>query len=151
VSRLALERYILALALVVAAGAVTSCGGSEDEAPLPPRPATVRLTMDEYRFGYDRSIPSGRVVFRARNVGRKDHSLTLLRLPPNVPPLNVQIRSKKRIALPPLAILKRRGPGKAGTFAVDLTPGRYGLICTVRDSNGEPNSLKGMNSEFHVP
>lgn len=61
-----------------------------------------------------------------------------------------QLRSSTRRALAPLGVLPKRGPGATGTFAVDLAPGRYGLICFVRDADGQPHALRGMGSELRV-
>lgn len=126
---------------------VTACGGKGDD--FPPRPATVRVTMDEYRFGYQPPKTRGRLVFEARNVGRIDHQLVLTYLPPGVPPIDRQLRSENRRVVPTVANLPPRRPGGRGTFAVDLEPGRYALICFVRDPDGQ-HAQKGMSSEFRI-
>ena len=106
--------------------------------------------MREYGFGYDRSVRPGRTVFRVRNTGRLSHELVLIPLPKNFPPIDVQLRSKKRQVIAPIAHLQPVQPGRSGTFAVDLAPGRYAMVSFVTDRNGMSEALKGMNSEFRV-
>lgn len=134
--------------LVVVASSVVSCRRQED---LPPPPVIVRVNMNEFGFHYDRKIPAGRVLFQVRNTGRLKHELVLLRLPDDFPPIDVQLHSKQRRPVPTLALLPARSPGQIGTFAADLTPGRYAMLCGVLDDpDPVPHALKGMNSEFVV-
>ena len=122
-------------------------GGS---AALPPDPAVVAVTMTEYAFGIEPELPAGRVEFHVVNQGSIDHALTLVVLPEDFPPLDEQARAPTGRGVGTLARLPRRGPGEVGTFAVDLVPGRYGLLCFVRDEAGEVHAAKGMNAEFVV-
>jgi len=130
------------LALVVGA-----CSGP---ASYPPRPATMAVTMVDYRFRHQRSLPAGRVVFRVYNAGHLDHDLNLVRLPEDLPPLDVQLHAPDRRVLPTVAGLSERRPGGRGAFAVDLAAGRYGLVCFVEDADGVVHAQKGMDSEFRV-
>lgn len=108
--------------------------------------------MREYRFDYDRSsMPHGRVVFRARNIGHQAHEIFLERLPRDFPPINAQLHSNTRRALPALAYLHPVQPGRSDAFAFDLTRGRYAILSFVKGHDGVPDALKGMNSEFRVP
>lgn len=127
-----------------------SCRGERDEAPLPRPPAEVDVFMREYRFDYRAPTAATRMVLRARNVGREEHQLRLLALPENLPPLQKQLRSKRRRAVGTLGFIRAMRPGKRGVFAVELFPGRYGLVCFLRDSDGVLHWRKGMVSEFRV-
>ena len=129
---------------------VASCGGPSDEAPVPPAPSVVDLRMSEYRFDYERSIPPGRVVFRVHNRGRRRHEVILVPLPENFPPIEKQLRSNKRHPLGTLAFLHPLRPGARESFAVDLAPGRYGIVDFLEGSDGKRYALKGMTSEFRV-
>lgn len=129
---------------------VSSCGGDGEDAPLPPPPRTVQVQMREYGFRYDRSIGPGRTVFRARNTGRLRHELVLIPLPKSFPPIGVQLRSKTRQVIAPLAHLQPVRPARSGTFAVDLAPGRYAMVSFVTNRDGMSDALKGMSSEFRV-
>lgn len=106
--------------------------------------------MAEYRFDYDRSIRRGRVVFRAYNAGRLNHELVLAILPPDVPPIAEQLSGPTRRFVNGLATLPVRRPGQQNLFAVDLEPGRYAMVCFVRDADQVPHARKGMSSEFTV-
>lgn len=134
-----------ALALLAA-----SCGGQSKEAPLPPAPRVVDITMRDYSYDYNPRIPRGRVVFRAHNLGRRPHEIVLVPLPSNFPPIDEQLHSKTRRPLGPLARLHPLRPGTSDAFAVDLAPGRYAMVDFVRGRDGVINGLKGMNSEFRV-
>lgn len=148
-----LEKRGRALGFTAAASALfaVSCGSEGREAPLPPRPAVVDITMRDYRFSRDRSVPDGRVVVRVRNAGRRTHDLTLLALPEGFPPIDVQLRGTTRRSLPTLASLHNLRPGASDSFAVDLAAGRYAILCYVTDSNGVTHARgKGMSAEFRV-
>lgn len=130
----------------VAALGMSSCGGTGE---YPPPPAVVQVSMDEYRFAYEPPRSPGRIVFDARNDGRVDHQLVLIHLPEGVPSIDRQLRSKDRKVVPTVATLAAREPGRRGTFAVDLDPGRYALVCFVNDPDGQ-HAQKGMSAEFRI-
>lgn len=135
--------------LVVVVGFVAfSC--SSRSHPLPSSPDRVDVTMEEYRFDHPKEIAEGRVVFRARNVGTRPHQLALVILDEDLPPIQQLVRSATRRAVPTMAFLPQRQPGRVGTFAVDLTPGRYGLVCFIADADGVNHAAKGMSSELRV-
>lgn len=137
------------LAVLTAFGA---CSSASPERPPAPAPApVVTVTMLDHRFELDRSVPSGRVVFRIRNSGQEAHHLTMLPLPEDLPPIAEQLRGSQRRVVEPYAGIYDREPGDTGTFAVDLAPGRrYGLICAVRDEDDQPHWMKGMATEFRT-
>ncbi|MGH9263326.1 MAG: hypothetical protein ACRD1D_01410 [Acidimicrobiales bacterium] len=106
--------------------------------------------MDEYSFQHPAEIAPGRVVFRVVNAGAEPHSLVLVELAEDIPPIAEQLRSETRRAVPNLAQVPERPPGSRDIFAVDLEPGRYGFVCFVRDAEGVSHAFKGMTSEFRV-
>jgi hypothetical protein len=110
----------------------------------------VDVVMREYRFDYAKNVPPGRVVFRVRNEGTLEHSLTLIGLPEDYPPIDEQLHSETRRGAPTLALVPVRRPGTGSSFAVDLVPGRYAFVCFVQDADGVLHALKGMNSEFRI-
>lgn len=108
--------------------------------------------MLDHRFEHGGAIPSGRVVFRARNAGRVAHHLTLIPVPDDVASIDAQLRGGERRFVRPYAGFFDRAPRDTGTFAVDLEPGRrYAMICAVLDESGEPHWRRGMTSEFETP
>ncbi|MGH9151940.1 MAG: hypothetical protein ACRD03_06015 [Acidimicrobiales bacterium] len=137
----------------MATTALVSCRASPTEkAPLPEAAPVVAVTLEEYRFGFDRSIPAGRVIFRFRNAGREVHRPALFALPDDLPPLDEQLRGSTRRPIAPFAGMSNRAPGATGTFAVDLVPGRrYGFVCFARGADDRsPHSLEGMSFEFRA-
>ncbi|MGH2772035.1 MAG: hypothetical protein ACRDIU_02705 [Actinomycetota bacterium] len=110
----------------------------------------VDVGMREYRFDFKPPAGRGRVVFKARNTGRLDHELVLAILPEDVPPIRTQLKGNNRMLVATLAKIPPRAAGKAGVFAVDLTPGRYAMICFVTDADGRQHAQKGMGAEFRI-
>ncbi len=76
--------------------------------------------------------------------------MTIERLPEDFPPIDKQLRSKTRRAAPTVAYHHPLGPGASDAIALDLTPGRYAMVCFIEGRDGTPHGLKGMNSEFRV-
>jgi hypothetical protein len=107
--------------------------------------------MTDYRFDHQREIPPGRTVFRIVNAGAEPHSLVVVELEEDVPPIDEQLRSSNRRGALTFAQLPQRPPASRDTFAVDLEAGRYAFICFVQGADGVPHYLKGMSSEFRVP
>ena len=134
---------------VVATGLLTGACAARPGAPLPAPAHALEIGMQEYRFDYG-SVPAGRVVFRVSNHGRRYHRLSLIPLPPDLPPLVEQLRGKERRVLSTLAAVPDIRPGGEGTFAVDLSPGRYGLVCFIVERDGTSHALEGMASEFRI-
>lgn len=106
--------------------------------------------MVDYRFTAPATIAVGRAVFDAVNHGQHPHELVLVPLPQDFPPLNKQLHSGTRRALPTIAVLPALQPGASGRFAVDLAAGRYGIISFVEGSDGTIDALRGMNAEIHA-
>lgn len=132
----------------------TTAGSGEPVARVAvPAPApVVTVTMGDFTFEYDAAVPSGTVVFRFENRGKAPHRATMIRLPDDFPPIDVQLRGSERRSVPPFAGFYERAPGDTGTFAAELAPAtRYALFCSVRDENGTPHWQKGMISEFRTP
>jgi hypothetical protein len=143
------ERPTRAWWIVVLAGALlTSCSSSAEA--FPPAPTVVSVSMTEYRYRFMPPSEAGRIVFDVRNNGRLDHELVLIVLPEGVASIDEQLRSKKRRVVPTVAELAPRRPGQRGTFAVDLTPGRYAMVCFVQDPDGSQHATKGMNADFRI-
>jgi len=107
--------------------------------------------MREYHFDHPPQVPAGRVVFRVHNGGSVTHEAILVALPEDVPPIDQQLRSATRVGVDTIATLRNRAPGSNGTFAADLTTGRYAFVCFLMDPDGVSHALKGMASEFRVP
>lgn len=144
------RRRLHVMALAIAVGAASCSSRPAATAPLPARPETVDVTIREYRFEYRRDIGSGRVVFRARNLGRLEHQMRLFPLDEDLPPIADQLAGSERRQARPFGGMLRP-PGTSGAYAVNLRSGqRYALICFIRDADGEVHARKGMASEFRA-
>ena len=106
--------------------------------------------MREFAYDHPAVAPSGRVVVKVDNVGSLTHQLVLVRVPEELPPLAEQLRSDTRQAVDTIANLIDRPAGSNSIIAVDLEPGRYGLVCFLRDAEGLQHHARGMSSEFRV-
>jgi len=116
---------------------------------LPPPPATVEVSMSEYRFDH-RPVPAGRVVFRLGNVGRIPHRFALVPLPEDFPPIEQQLHGEEREVVEPLASVPDVPPGGRGIVAADVKQGRWAMICFIVDPDGTSHALKGMATEFRI-
>lgn len=107
--------------------------------------------MADNRFVYEPPRIAGRVLFRVQNTGKANHSLSLLALTDDIPPIDEQLRGTERRTIVPLAAIKARAPGtRSTTFAADLASGaRYAMVCFVTDAGGS-HALLGMTSEFRI-
>lgn len=141
--------WLSAAGLVVLVVVAGSCRDAEDQAPLPPPPAVVEVSMREYSFDYDRPVPAGRVLFEVRNDGEQRHEFVLVRLPDHTN-LEELLASPTPLALHPVFAVPPRQPDKTASFAVKLTPGRYGIICFVQAADGDQHHQKGMFDQFRV-
>lgn len=122
-------------------------GGS----PLPPPSPVVEVKMVDYAFEFERPLPAGHVVFRARNAGSVPHRLALLPLDEDVPPIDIQLKGSERRVVAPFASIYDRRPGDFEAFAVNLVRGRrYAIACFVVDADEQSHALKGMASEFRA-
>lgn len=119
--------------------------------PMPTPPSEVTVTMREYAFEVDGRLGAGRVVFRVANGGREPHMPVLVALDDTLPPIAEDVKSPEPHPLRPLAGVNPRGPGRTGTFAVDLDAGRrYALICEASTADGTPHAQKGMTWEMRA-
>lgn len=120
-------------------------------ADLPPPPPQVQVLLDEYRITAPNRLAPGRVLLDVRNTGAIRHSLTVVRLPDDFPgTFEEHHASGEQQALPTIVVLSARPPGERDLIALDLTAGRYGLFCTLRDEDGTPHSHKGMAAQMRV-
>lgn len=136
--------------LVLAVAAVMSSCQPEVQ-DFPPAPQVVDVSMTEYEYLFDSPKGPGRIVFEVDNAGRLDHELVLVAVPEGLPPIDEQLRSDERVVVPTVARVAPRASGRRGTFAVDLGPGRYAVVCFVQDGDGDQHAQKGMSAEFTIP
>ena len=139
-----------ALVPVLLGGSGCVTGDRSAAEPLPPSPPRVHVDLHDYRFEMSGDLPLGRVIVEVANRGMTAHSLTLIDLPEDYPPLDQQLRGDERRGVGTVAQVPARAPGERTRFALDVQPGRYGLVCLVLDADGLTHAQKGMNREFRV-
>lgn len=135
-----------AMALPVGLVLLASCtfaGGST------PGSQEVEVDMRDHAYEFEDSLVPGRVLFRVANRGKVDHDLALVRLPDDVEDLDELLGSESG-GMRPVYTMASRGPGETGVFAVDLSEGRYGMLCFETDPDGTPHYRNGMTAEFEV-
>jgi uncharacterized cupredoxin-like copper-binding protein len=90
------------------------------------------------------------VILQVSNVGQTGHSMTMIKLPDSFDkPVKALFDGESRV-FPTVTQVLERPPGSHATLAVDLSAGRYALICFMRDGDGAAHYNKGMVSEFRV-
>ena len=122
-----------------------SCQEAKPDLPAPPH--TFEIALAEYEFRHEATVGAGRIVINMTNVGAENHGLTLLPLPEDAPPV-LEILGSGKIFAPKADVAVP--VHTSGSFAVDLTPGRYALICFVKGPDGIQHQRKNMASEFRV-
>jgi len=121
---------------------------------LPVAPNRTQIVMREFLFSMPSAVPHGRTVIVVRNGGTLLHEMGLVFLPKGFPPLSAQLRASaadptKRVALKAIAYVSLN-PGESRIFAVDLLPGRYGMVSNIVGVDGRTDADKGMSAELRV-
>lgn len=144
------RRRRLSAAALAGAAATVVLAGCTGAAPLPPEPTIVEVVMRDHAFAVEPQPPwpAGRVVFEARNAGEARHELAVVALPER--DADQPAESSGGMAVPTLGVIHARGPGERGRVAVDLTAGRYALVCLVRTDEGVAHAELGQRVDFAV-
>ena len=114
----------------------------------------VTMTLDEFRFGFDRPISAGSHTIRVKNVGAQSHEVELVKLAPGKTAQQMVEWVDKRNGPPPglpMGGVVGLRSGAEAQFSADFEPGTYALICFFPDSkDGKPHFVHGMIKEFTV-
>lgn len=137
---------------VVALGLIALAVVWSPSAPALPAPTVVEVTVSEGEMKVDRSsVPAGRVVVRAQHGGEQAHEVVVLPLPEDMDAsLAEALDSGTKRAVSVLADLPARTAGEETVFALDLPPGRYGLVCFEEGPGDASHAETGENVEFTV-
>jgi uncharacterized cupredoxin-like copper-binding protein len=126
------------------------------------RPLTVTLpnadvTVNLVDYGFDLSAPlkAGHRTIRVINTGSQAHEVELIRLKPGTTvaaPIHwMEHHDSPRPPADPLGGIAPISPGGEAEFTVDLTPGKYALVCFLPDAHdGKPHYAHGMTREVTV-
>ena len=128
---------------VVPAGARTSAPAAD---------LTVRL--NDYSFTLSAPLTVGHHEIAVQNDAAQPHELVIFKLAPGKHLPDFLAWFQKPEGPPPASALGGASPlatGRGMTFALDVTPGTYGLICFLPDAkDGAPHLAHGMMQEFEV-
>ena len=139
---------LLAVALTIG---VTGC--SDDESGT----ETINVVLNEFKLTLDRSsAPAGKVRFVAPNQGEDVHELVLLRTdlaPDTLPVDDAGDVDEEAAGVERVGEVEDVAPGATGEFTVDVTAGKYVLICNIFMPEGgtvEHHYALGMRASFTV-
>lgn len=147
----------LTLLVSLAAASLLIPPESTAQAPsgvAPPPGPDVTITMRDYAFEMDSTLPSGQHVISLRNEGHRTHLMLLTRLSSEKTSRDVisSLEHKSDAAVGEVVVASREvKPGRSTVVTVDLTPGRYSLVCTVRGMWNKPHYKSGMVRDIVVP
>ena len=116
--------------------------------------ADVTMSLRDFSFVLSGPLAPGRRTIEVRNDGDQTHEVELVRLAPGKSVHDVLAWVEKPAGPPPGLPLGGVSPiarGSTASFEVELTPGRYGMICFLPDvKDGKPHHEHGMIQEFEV-
>lgn len=116
--------------------------------------ATVTMTLQDYGFTLSRPLTPGRHLIEVRNLAAQSHEIELASLAPGKTAHDLLTWIHKPEGPIPGAAIGGVSPiakGEVGWFEVDLTPGRYAMICFLPDAkDGQAHFVHGMVREIEV-
>lgn len=132
---------------------------------------TAEVTAVDYGYeGMPESVPAGRVGIRLDNTGGEVHEAVMLRINDDGPGLDelLQMPEEEAEKLTEFLGVVFAPPGENASAVMDLTPGRYAMVCFIpvgttsmealetgspeegTDEGGPPHFTEGMATEFTV-
>jgi hypothetical protein len=127
-----------------------------DTRPPPPEfHANFHMAMFEYEFVVVQPLRKGRHTFYVVNRGNQIHQASFIRLNPGASAEDVltALEQDTPLHLPGTLIGGMSGlePGRDGSFAAELKPGRYAIMCLFSNPvPSESHAAKGMVMNFTV-
>lgn len=115
----------------------------------------VKMVLTDYAFGLSAPLTAGSHQIHVVNQAGQPHEVVLARLAEGATALSFPEWADGGMKGPPPATLiggvSAIATGMSASFPVDLSPGKYALICFVPDAvDGRPHFLHGMVEEFTV-
>lgn len=125
--------------------------GAPAAEPMP----DVTMALMDYNFTVSGTLRPGRRVIRVENAGPQVHEVELFRIPPgqNMETLQRWLDTGTQGPPPaePLGGVAGVAAGTSSSFTVELTPGKYALVCFIPDAkDGKPHFMHGMIQEMTV-
>lgn len=127
---------------------------AEERPPAQEPDAEVVFILEDYNFTLPRDFGEGRQVVRFVNRGTEPHEAPVVRLEGNATAEEMLAAILEARELPGEGIggVNVFAPGRDAYAVLDLTPGRYALLCFVESPahDGAPHVMLGMVTEFEV-
>jgi uncharacterized cupredoxin-like copper-binding protein len=131
---------------------VTVTPSTRARAALPA--SDISVTLSDYSFTLSRAPTAGHHVVAVTNTGSQPHELIMSQLAPGKHVTDFDHWIDAPGGKPPVRPFGGTtdiSPGETMLIQVDFVPGRYSLLCRVRDMHdGKPHSKRGMMKEFVV-
>ncbi|HEX5438389.1 MAG TPA: hypothetical protein VFW98_14640 [Gemmatimonadaceae bacterium] len=131
---------------------ITVVPSSTTSAPLPAADLTV--TLRDYTFTFSRPPTRGHHRIAVTNAGTQRHELILSRLHARKSSRDFVRWMDTQQGPPPVDAyggVTDIAPGTTVVIDMDLVPGRYSMVCRVRDAgDNQPHDRHGMLAEFEV-
>ena len=141
------HRFTIAALLCVATGCNKPAG------PVPAKMASRRditVTASDYAYrGLPDSLPAGWVTFRLANIGREQHMLAVLPVPPELSQyalMDSLSHGHFPRDLPVGTGVNNVSPGDTAVVTVFLPADRYVVTCFVTSPDGQTHAAKGMGA-----
>jgi len=117
--------------------------------------ADVNVHLSDYKFALSKPLSAGHHVIKVTNDAAQPHEIVFVKLPPGKTAAGLAQWVEAGMQGPPpgmaLGGVTGIAKGRSNTFAVNLTPGTYGMICFLPDAkDGKPHSAHGMTTQFEV-
>ncbi|MBM3139907.1 MAG: hypothetical protein FJZ92_06755 [Chloroflexi bacterium] len=151
----ALVRASVLALLLLAAAAALACrsSGSGDGAAAGSKAAapagdakTVSVTLSEWKLAADpRAVAPGKVSFHVKNTGSQPHELVVYKSAAAADKLALSGATVDEKKVAPLGRTATFDAGKSAELAVELSAGRYLLVCNIAG-----HYQLGMYAEFTV-
>ncbi len=147
----------LALLLLAVTAPLTYATASQHFAKkAPTRAHLVTVVARDFFFQMPTTIPSGLTEFVFVNHGTQSHMMQIFKLKAGVTDAKVLNALKAQSIKPLYAIASAAGgansiePGHQAHIILNLSPGRYDVVCFDAGPKGQPHFLRGMRKLFTV-
>jgi hypothetical protein len=129
---------------------VTAAAGTPAVAPTP----DVTISLVDYNFAVKGNLTAGKHTIKIENNGPQVHEIEIIRFAPGKTMKDLGDWMAKPEGPPPangIGGLAATLKGGSAFYNVELTPGKYVMICFVPDAkDGKPHMEHGMVKEFEV-
>lgn len=116
--------------------------------------ADIEMTMADYDWKLTQPLSAGRHTIKVTTAPGQPHEFLVARLLPGKSAKDIAAWESNMASPPPFDALTGSSPlepGVANYVTIDLTPGRYALVCFLPDArDGKPHLAHGMLREVVV-